>query len=491
VKSGKCKVQSAGAGACLHLLLFIFLATAGAQESAPQVFLDKSPAVVRYQLKRLTNEQLLALERKPDDPKYKPVYEAILTRRGLAREVRIEAAEALAKIQDTHPAIEMILAIQVSEEDDHATRAELGALALTRPAADLTRAKDALAAVSATSTDPGARSIAYAAFAMAHESAGPAWELAGKTPDGRQLLLGAVRLIPDPRIRATFRPMALPLVMAGDWNDPLAIAALGSICFIPGNEEATFKSLAWILRNQEGEVWPIAVQSIRHIPAQHWPRPEIEPLARTVIGRLTKMDAQERASPSGVEAAQLGYELAEVLPPAAAAPLRKSLRELGVRTVLIRTLREQMLYDLRYFVVEAGKPVQIVLRNEDSMPHNLVVIAPGSLLEIGAAAAAMPAPAVNDNRAYVPDNPKVLHSSRLINANETDTLSFHAPSAPGQYIYVCTFPGHFTRMYGVMLVVEDIEAWERHPKAPTDPLLNTAIESPKHQAGPMDPPHEH
>ena len=39
----------------------------------PKVFLDKNPRIVAYQLKRLSNAQLVALERKTDHPKDKPV----------------------------------------------------------------------------------------------------------------------------------------------------------------------------------------------------------------------------------------------------------------------------------------------------------------------------------------------------------------------------------------------------------------------------------
>ncbi len=57
----------------------------------PQVFLDKNPRIVAYQLKRLSNAQLVAFERKTDDPKYKPVYEALLARKGIEKKYREEA----------------------------------------------------------------------------------------------------------------------------------------------------------------------------------------------------------------------------------------------------------------------------------------------------------------------------------------------------------------------------------------------------------------
>src|SRR4051812_14990836 len=52
---------------------------------APRVLLDQSPRAVEYQLARLTNDELLRVERRDDDVKYRPVYAALLTRKGLAR----------------------------------------------------------------------------------------------------------------------------------------------------------------------------------------------------------------------------------------------------------------------------------------------------------------------------------------------------------------------------------------------------------------------
>src|SRR5215211_3544399 len=61
-----------------------------AASPAPQVFLDKSPKIVQFQLKRLTNPQLLAVERKTDHAKYIPVYDAILVRKDIERKYRQE-----------------------------------------------------------------------------------------------------------------------------------------------------------------------------------------------------------------------------------------------------------------------------------------------------------------------------------------------------------------------------------------------------------------
>jgi azurin len=134
-------------------------------------------------------------------------------------------------------------------------------------------------------------------------------------------------------------------------------------------------------------------------------------------------------------------------------------------------------FDLNWFAVQAGKPVQIVLGNPDAMPHNLVIGQPGSLEEIGTKAAAMPMPTDPEIKPFVPDTPLVLFATRLLNGGETERLNFSAPAKPGEYVFVCTFPGHWVRMYGVMLVVENLEAWEAKSTVPTDPMTKKPFAS--------------
>jgi glucose/arabinose dehydrogenase/azurin/lysophospholipase L1-like esterase len=161
---------------------------------------------------------------------------------------------------------------------------------------------------------------------------------------------------------------------------------------------------------------------------------------------------------------------AAALPDLSASAMRRDLRDKGVQIIQIGTVPEQMRYDVRWFVVEAGKPVQLVLTNPDAMPHNIVIGKPGSTKEIGTLAATMPPPADVNARAYIPESPLVLQATKLVQRGESETLKFMAPSAPGSYDFVCSFPGHWVRMYGVMLVVPSLDAFETKPTPPTDPL---------------------
>ena len=144
--------------------------------------------------------------------------------------------------------------------------------------------------------------------------------------------------------------------------------------------------------------------------------------------------------------------------------IRKELGALGVRVIHLSTLTEQMLFDKDRIVVQAGKPVEIVFENNDLMPHNFVVLQPGSLEEIGTkneAAATDPAAMA---RGYIPNSPKVLLASRLLQPRNSQRLNYTAPAQPGVYPYVCTYPGHWRRMYGAMYVVADLDEYRADPE---------------------------
>ena len=132
----------------------------------------------------------------------------------------------------------------------------------------------------------------------------------------------------------------------------------------------------------------------------------------------------------------------------------EAIRTAGeVQRVEIGVIQNEMKYDISEFVVEAGKPVEIHFVNDDFMQHNLLITTPGSLEKVGQAADKMAMEADGAEKQYVPDMPEVLNFTRLLNPEESATLRFIAPAEPGEYPFICTFPGHWRLMNGVMKVV--------------------------------------
>ncbi|MBL7794782.1 MAG: auracyanin family protein [Saprospiraceae bacterium] len=107
-------------------------------------------------------------------------------------------------------------------------------------------------------------------------------------------------------------------------------------------------------------------------------------------------------------------------------------------------------YDQGMLTVKAGSKVKLTFTNNDDMPHNVVFVNPGAADEIGKAAMALGLK--GPEMQYVPNSPKVLHHTKLIQPGAAETIYFKAPSQPGDYMYVCTFPGHYQVMRGILRV---------------------------------------
>jgi azurin len=123
------------------------------------------------------------------------------------------------------------------------------------------------------------------------------------------------------------------------------------------------------------------------------------------------------------------------------------------RTVIqLSTISGKMAYDKLVISIKAGSMVSLIFKNPDEMPHNVVVIKPGSTEIVGKAADAMPSRKDAYEKNFVPAIPEVLYSTPLVATGGTFRLDFKAPVKPGEYPFICTFPGHWRIMKGVIRV---------------------------------------
>ena len=118
--------------------------------------------------------------------------------------------------------------------------------------------------------------------------------------------------------------------------------------------------------------------------------------------------------------------------------------------IRIATVVERMSYDVKELSIKAGKKIKLTFANPDFMPHNLLIVQPGSSQEIGLAAMAMGAEGFAKD--FRPDSDKIIVGTKMIDNGEEETIEFTAPTKPGKYEFVCTFPGHFMLMKGVLNV---------------------------------------
>lgn len=109
-------------------------------------------------------------------------------------------------------------------------------------------------------------------------------------------------------------------------------------------------------------------------------------------------------------------------------------------------------FSIKQFDVKPGAKIKLVFDNNDDMQHNLLIVQGGASDEIGMAALKL---GLNGSKMqYVPKSDKVLFHTNLLQPRSSETIYFEAPAKPGKYEYVCTYPGHFQIMRGVMNVKE-------------------------------------
>ncbi len=437
----------------------------------PKVFLDKSPRIVEYQLKRLDNSRLLLVERDTSDGKYIPVFRAILVRPGMSRRDREESLEALVTLRKSDPIIELLDALKSlnpGSREQKITGIQLSEILLSVPGEKLKAASDQL--TEAAKADQSLVSAAGFAALLAAEETSRAEQIASMNDAARLAWLEALLLLPSNDLRSRLRPDVVKLLQQKS-SDAMSKTAIRVLADIPAEQSATFEQLATFV--DDVTLRATAVSALLKIPDNARSVAVSRQLVVSLVDAAEQTPVADRTADQFVDALQLIDQLLPKLMAAEATQYRQRLREVSVQLVRIRTIHEEMRYDLPYFVVEAGRSVQLIVQNDDLMPHNLVITNPGKLQNVAVAGGELGPNPGFQNLPFVPDSPDVLFATAMVESGRQERLTFTAPTAPGEYPYVCTFPRHWMRMYGVMVVVADPDAWHRNPVPPKDPLGNT------------------
>jgi len=124
------------------------------------------------------------------------------------------------------------------------------------------------------------------------------------------------------------------------------------------------------------------------------------------------------------------------------------------RTIEI-TAADTMKYSVTELTAKPGEKLHVVLKALGTMPkiamaHNFVLLKAGVNPQ-DVATAAFNARATD----FIPPDmkDKIIAHTGLVGGGETTEVSFTAPTKPGAYDYLCTFPGHFAAgMHGTLTV---------------------------------------
>lgn len=124
------------------------------------------------------------------------------------------------------------------------------------------------------------------------------------------------------------------------------------------------------------------------------------------------------------------------------------------RVVKLKGL-DAMQYDVKKIEAKPGESLEIQLTaisnmSKQEMAHNFVLLAKAAPVDAFVMDAAMAR-----KTDYIPAAKKkfVLAATGLAGGGETVKITFTAPKEPGEYVYLCTFPGHFIGgMKGTLIV---------------------------------------
>ena len=227
---------------------------------------------------------------------------------------------------------------------------------------------------------------------------------------------------------------------------------------VPGNEVTKTTLLASLLKERASV--NTSLQSLSSIPTESWPKEQLGNLAEAAVSYIASREPRERNSDQAKLALQLAEGIKTRLDYAGRARFEKRLAEVVVPLIQLGTVRERMIYDRETITVQAGRPVEFRLTNTDNMPHNFTVVLPGFMAEVGELAEATARDPDAAARNFIPKSDRILVASKLVQPEKSDSIFFEVPKEPGIYPYVCTYPGHWRRMYGALYVVADLAAWE-------------------------------
>jgi putative heme-binding domain-containing protein len=445
-----------------------------------------SAAAAGFFLKSVATDDLLRMKRS------RGVDLELLSRKGIRDEQRREAVSALARLDNRSPSLVLLDAIRIRDgqagKPEESVLFDLVRLLTDRDARELAAMRADLEKLATSARLAVTRQLAYVALVAADGRVEKAWSLAERSPSAATDLVNAMPLLRDPGQREALYPKIEPLLsrsptgLVGSGIGPdderaLRQAAMNALTSVRGRESQTFKALARFLRNEDDRATgvraifhdeddrPAAVRAILHIPTTYWPADDAKPLSDDLLAYLRKLSAKERTKPAALDAMQLADGLANLLPAGDGKRVRAELSELGVRIVRLSTVPDRMLFDVERIVVKAGKPLEVLFENTDLMPHNFVITRPGALEEIGMLAEATATQPGAVERHYVPSSGKILVSSKLLPPRASERVAFTAPSQPGVYPYVCTYPGHWRRMFGALYVVADLDSYLADPEA--------------------------
>jgi azurin len=123
------------------------------------------------------------------------------------------------------------------------------------------------------------------------------------------------------------------------------------------------------------------------------------------------------------------------------------------REITLQPQGNQIAYATTELTAQAGETVRLVFENTADSPamvHNVLLLNTNDeevIQRVGTASQA-----AGEAEGYVPDDDAIIAYTPLAQPGETVEMTFTAPEEPGEYTYLCTYPGHWAIMQGTLTV---------------------------------------
>lgn len=424
----------------------------GLQSVLKTKVLPKDPAALAEFIAKTTDADL------KDLPDLEPVLIEKLTRPRLAADMRAKALEELAKITGNDAPVVLVDMLQRVENAGgrlNASADDLGKLLLAQSSGMIARHGLIIKELARKAKQAPVKRACYAAFIVGDKTPDNLW--AATTEAGeRSFLIESIGLIPasEAALRAKFQPHLTALLADGKTSGGSLRAVLAALPMTGADHAAANFQLA-ARHLIEGKERSAAARALLKFPRPTWDKAQARPVVDAVLAHAKTVPAGDRTKLDYVEVIAAAKEMAALLPEADSAKALEALRGVSVDVFIVHTVHEQLRFDTTRIEVKAGKPFEVVFENDDVMPHNFVIVPPGKHMDIGNAAMTMtPDKLDKQGRAYLPAafEKQILAATKLLEPGQKETLKLRAPAKPGEYEFVCTFPGHALIMWGVLSV---------------------------------------
>ena len=405
------------------------------------------------------------------------VLSAMLSNMDGTREQKVQALQSLSKQRNTSPVNLIIEAIRLLKKPrDRAApeftpeAVDLISILLTWNKTELSAANTQLDELLNKNESNVLQAAGYAALITSAGSDKPVWPRATQSTQNMVNYLNGISLLKDSVLQSSFYekvktltqevPLELKKLYPGNTqgDDSPSFNGVRSTAYrvlfkIPGNRKEKVE-LVTDLFQPNGPFLNLATDIISSQKINTFSKAEATEIVKNIITVTEGTAEKQKNSIQYNSTVVLGKNLTALLPKKEAAELLAVLDNTGTIEIKITTLPAKMLFDKNTITIPSGRAITLVFDNPDQMPHNVVIMKPGAYEKVGKAADAMVGLKDGFEKNFVPSIPEVLFATPLVNTGKSFRLNFKAPDTPGDYPFICSFPGHWRLMKGIFRVIE-------------------------------------